>query len=90
MAYKHRIKNGKLWVLVEAYVAPCGMVAHWCSWEGEHSYEPFVPKVVLRSRAELETHSINALNRAFDRYAVQMGDAFDNPKEPCLTPSPPS
>jgi len=37
---KYRVKNGELWVLVEVYIAPCGLVAHWFSHGGVNSYEP--------------------------------------------------
>lgn len=40
---KYRIVNGILAVLVEVYLAPCGFVAHWLTYDGKHLHEPFTP-----------------------------------------------
>jgi len=37
---RYRIKDRELWVLIELYVAPCGLVAHWLSHSGAHEFEP--------------------------------------------------
>jgi len=46
-------QHGERWLLVETYVAPCGFVEHWISWDNpdRHRFEPINPQFKQGLRA---------------------------------------